>query len=777
MLMNEMSNRENTKHGGLSVVARLMGMDTLPPEIIPTTYVTESYDERLRQSISRITCCESAKGTSIQLPSTTFNQTEDKLPLNWKKRHSKPTKSPISTTPFGREHPQEEQLQKFKKEFEAWQDSKLWEFSSHLVQNNSIEGLKKEQILALANLNKEKIAGYTNTHTSVNKFKFTPNQFHGFQHDNNFSKHLMPQAKNEMPIRRELASKSFEPASTAKFHEKISTPCSPSRIVILKSFSNNDELEGPRGGSIEDFLEEVKERLRFEFEGKGRNDSFRRLSSAHSSLQECLTYPKQLTPLVGKHIKENEATMGRSESMSSYRTEFHFEGQEFDKSTRERRKFITDKWENLLKNDSELEKAMLDDGRSVKFPSTKEKVIPKHFSHEQVKRELVDNETMSHPKLIRSFSAPASRSATVTQNFQQHEDLKNISAVVNKGKKYGFNIKGKVSNLRRTFSLKGNFFGKKASLIWDSTVDTLSYMEPNQTMPLVVGNFGVVQDNPTEVPPSPASFPCSPMSVHHSPVSPLEVPFVEDNSSTQVSGELSTTLPGANFHEVQVIEDHGEAYVRDILLLLGLDETWPFDQALTRLEEQMNTIPSCVFDEVEENYRKNWTSSDVDCFAVNLRGIDVDRKMLFDLVNQALSSLKDDPMHGLVSERARFPRERKLLGDLLDRIQMYVRPAIDQPHSTDDIVVWDVKPMPLWTASRENINSVGWEVEREIVGDLIGEFVLDLSVCSPNDTRCINFQHCPEIYLRREHHVLPLSAGFNLDSTELMGKTCFAGSH
>ncbi|KAK8936056.1 hypothetical protein KSP39_PZI013201 [Platanthera zijinensis] len=757
MLMNEMSNRENTKRCGLSVVARLMGMDTLPPETIPTTYVKESHDERLRQSISRITCCESAKGTSIQLPSTTFNLTEDKLPLNWKKLHSKPTKSPISTAPFGREHPQEEQLQKFKKEFEAWQDSKLWEFSSHLVQNNSIEGLKKEQILALANLNKEKIAGYTNTYTSVNKFKFTPNQFHGFQHDNNFSKHLMPQAKNEMPIRRELTSKSFEPASTAKFHEKISTPCSPSRIVILKSFSNNDELEGPRGDSIEDFLEEVKERLRFELEGKGGNDSFRRLSSAHSSLQECLTYPKQLTPLVRKHIKENEPTMGRSESMSSYRTEFHFEGQEFHKSTRERRKFITDKWENLLKNDSELEKAMLDDGRSVKFPSTKEKVIPKHFSHELVKRELVDNETMSHPKLIRSFSAPASRSATVTQTFQQHEDLKNISAFVNKGKKYGFNIKGKVSNLRRTFSLKGNFFGKKASLIWDSTVDTLSYMEPNQTMPLVVGNFGVVQDNPTEVPPSPASFPCSPMSVHHSPVSPLEVPFVEDNLSTQVSGELSMTLPEIksqtdhvdakiyavetasqpydSSHEVQVIEDLGEAYVRDILLLSGLDETWPFDQALTRLDEQMNTIPSRVFDEVEESYKKNWTSSDDDCFAVNLRGIDVDRKMLFDLVNQALSSLKDAPTHGLVSERARFPRERKLLGNLLDRIQMHVRPAIDQPHSIDDIVVRDVKPMPLWTASRENISSVGWEVERAIVGDLIDEFVLDLSVCSPNDTR------------------------------------------
>ncbi|KAK8944095.1 hypothetical protein KSP39_PZI007802 [Platanthera zijinensis] len=61
MLMNEMSNRENTKRGRLSVVARLMGIGTLPPETIPTTYVKESYDERLRESFSRIKCCEIAK--------------------------------------------------------------------------------------------------------------------------------------------------------------------------------------------------------------------------------------------------------------------------------------------------------------------------------------------------------------------------------------------------------------------------------------------------------------------------------------------------------------------------------------------------------------------------------------------------------------------------------------------------------------------------------------------------------------------------------------------
>ncbi|KAG0459250.1 hypothetical protein HPP92_022378 [Vanilla planifolia] len=85
-------------------------------------------------------------------------------------------------------------------------------------------------------------------------------------------------------MKKKLLASSLDPVSKSSFHEKISRSCSPARIVILKpttdmkeemneSWRGSSEVLG-KGSSMEDFLEEVKERLRLEMEGKGeRNPS------------------------------------------------------------------------------------------------------------------------------------------------------------------------------------------------------------------------------------------------------------------------------------------------------------------------------------------------------------------------------------------------------------------------------------------------------------------------------------------------------------------------
>ncbi|KAI0514143.1 hypothetical protein KFK09_010177 [Dendrobium nobile] len=231
MLMNEMYNGEKSKCGGPNVVARLMDMDTFLPKTGPAM---ECLDDNSWKHSPTMPHCESTKVNLRSLLLTTA-----KSPLNYKQQFSiPPTKSSSSAKSHRREHPQEEQQQKFKKEFEARQESKLWEFSSSLGHYSS-EELKNEQILALENLKKEKMAAYTNTC-------------------------LMTKIEDDMAISREKAANSFEPASTAKFQEKRSTPCSPTRIVILKPGSDmKDEMEVPwhgslavakKGGSMEDFL-------------------------------------------------------------------------------------------------------------------------------------------------------------------------------------------------------------------------------------------------------------------------------------------------------------------------------------------------------------------------------------------------------------------------------------------------------------------------------------------------------------------------------------------
>ncbi|PKU74861.1 hypothetical protein MA16_Dca005052 [Dendrobium catenatum] len=673
MLMNEMYNREKSKCGGQNVVARLMNMDTLLPKTGPAMEAMECLDENLWKHSPTMSHCESTKVNLRSLLLTTA-----KSPLNYKQQFSiPPTKSSSSAKPHRREHSQEEQLQKFKKEFEAWQESKLWEFSSSLEQYSS-EELKNEQILALENLKKEKMAAYTNIC-------------------------LMPKIEDDMAISREKAANSSEPASTAKFQEKRCTPCSPTRIVILKPGSDmKDEMEVPwhgslavakKGGSMEDFLEEVKERLRLEMEGKGKNGSIRRLGVGHTSLHESSTDAKQQAREAAKH----GAMLRRSQSLITYRSAFHFDEQESSKSIkRETRKFIYDRLKNVLKDNTEMKEPMLEDenigkslsaketaiSRSVSGFSKEEKdasfweekkavneSIPKHLRHEQIKMVPLSDEAMSLSNFDGSFfasgtgSAEDGRVAPEAQNFQKHEASKNDSAAVKKRKKYAFSIKSTVSNLKRNLGLRGNFFGKKASSMGESTVDTVHHVKSNETAPLAIINFGIVQDNSTEVPPSPASFSCSPINEHHSPVSPFEDPFGDGHSSAQVSGELSMSLlefGSSSVHverercgmatqtrlyesnETILTEGCGEAYVRDILVVSGFYRScWPLYQAISRMDGQVKPISSCVFDEVEEKCRKLKTVDD-DSSTMRLGDIDIDRKIKLPFFNGSPSkSLKE----------------------------------------------------------------------------------------------------------------------------------------
>lgn len=73
-------------------------------------------------------------------------------------------------------------------------------------------------------------------------------------------------------------------------------------------------------------------------------------------------------------------------------------------------------------------------------------------------------------------------------------------------------------------------------------------------------DFACPQENSTEVPPSPVSVSSSSLDEifrpgYPSPVSPLDGPFPEDCSSSQVFGEPSSELPGTYNLIVQFSED------------------------------------------------------------------------------------------------------------------------------------------------------------------------------------------------------------------------------
>ncbi|KAG0457531.1 hypothetical protein HPP92_022688 [Vanilla planifolia] len=344
-------------------------MDSLPTETRPAIHLKEHYEENPRKFISREPRFTGNKTESGSLSSNTLKQPKVESSLNHDNHYSNPsTKSLSSVKPLRREHPQEELLQKFKKDFEAWQASKAWGFSSNLDQNEIGQQQKDEHVLAMQNFDMEKRERFLSSERFQVQKK--PKEIEAYasvnKQDGNLSEQCMPRTKDDVTMKKKLLASSLDPVSKSSFHEKISRSCSPARIVILKpttdmkeemneSWRGSSEVLG-KGSSMEDFLEEVKERLRLEMEGKGRKESIKRGVGTHASLHERPADPKQLARDVAKHMRESArdfgAPMMRSESTKIYMDDFNLKEKEvFEAMKRETRKLIPHMMKNVVKDD------------------------------------------------------------------------------------------------------------------------------------------------------------------------------------------------------------------------------------------------------------------------------------------------------------------------------------------------------------------------------------------------------------------------------------------
>ncbi|PKA46199.1 hypothetical protein AXF42_Ash015492 [Apostasia shenzhenica] len=639
---NEAPYRGNSHLVEPSVVARLMGIDSFPPEIRSPTCAKKYVDEDPGKYTSKVSRFTTSKTKLNPIRFTNFKPAKEELPLHANMLYSCSSfESHLKNKLRYTEHPQEGILQNFRRELQAWQNSQSTDCSRKLDYNGNTPGVKNNNHIFL--VPKESVNAKT---------------------------------------------KSFEASSMEKFRDKRIKSCSPKRIVILKPcFKMNDETKEPcvdscemfgKHRSIEDFLEEVKERLRLEVEGMGRNDFVR--------------------DTIDKNLVE---TLSRSESSRSYKSDFHLNEQVY---------YV------------EMEKHVLNSGKDEKT-------------------EASDSEAASSRKLLKSFSSSSFRTSldkplSEHQICRKHEGSDNDSPIASKTKKDGLNLKGKVLNLRRNFSLGGKFFRKmtKRNL---------------ETMPSISRNFEMVQENSTEVPPTPASFCSSPVHENHSPVSPLDIPLIDDHSSTQVSGELSMNLE--EYIESKVVEkmeteaqlcessatihveDHAEAYVRDILVVSGLCDGSPTDQAISMLHRDRKPICTRVFYEVE-NRRKFSKHVDDDDSAVTLGDVKFSRKMLFDLVNEALPVVLRAPLSRLTAKGttrglARWCHAEELLEKLLHQVQIFANQmVVNRAKSVDTVLASDVNLMPWETAANEGTSSSVMEVEWLILGELIDELVSDFFV-------------------------------------------------
>uniref|UniRef100_A0A5B7AQE4 DUF4378 domain-containing protein n=1 Tax=Davidia involucrata TaxID=16924 RepID=A0A5B7AQE4_DAVIN len=643
LISEEISKGPNTRRNAPSIVARLMGMDMLPSDTKSVAQQIEKINEKPgtnfpkkeRNKKGLVGHLNYNSNSSRQIEFGSFHHNEDRDPDRW-------SGSMKSKKPKPREHPQEEELQKFKKEFEAWQAARFRECSK-VVELGSIPS----QWLGQENLNKEMVAPYANSRRMTASEKPIELKGHtvkarlreggGIQHQG-YRKELFPaEQKESFSLRSRTLSRDFEQSLLMKSNQELDLSSAPTRIVILRPgpdrIGNNEESwasssgTSEERGSIEDFLEEVKERLRWELQGKTpKRGTMVRGGGIETPYKEKPSDPKQIAQCIAKQVRESVTrdlgmNLLRSESTRSYRSEIQFNGPASPEFVnRDTRRLLSERLRNVIKSEhldipnvasgssrssmfdnerGRLEQSgdILKDGNKVSYCNNvkdEPEMQTRSFRCGPDDDVLLRRE-LSPRNLVRSLSAPVSGTSfgkllledrhilTGAHIRRKHEAIEKVTVDVKKRKKERFNLREKVSSFKYSFTLRGRLFGRKIQSANDSWNYERDYMKDIMSGPTVVMNFNDSHENSTEVPPSPASV-CS--SVHEelwrpadhlSPASTSDLPPLEDTTVPRVFREISSNLNKLRRQLNQLEGDGSEE---------TLIEEQPFEAEIVELEDQ-----------------------------------------------------------------------------------------------------------------------------------------------------------------------------------------------
>ncbi|XP_024975110.1 uncharacterized protein LOC112513174 [Cynara cardunculus var. scolymus] len=789
LINDEMLKRAKNRANSPSIVARLMGVDTLPLDTKSVTQRTEEKKEIPANDLSKekLTRCSSV-GSGIS-PSKSFRQTrldsfhvdEDSDPDEW---------SGSSKKLMPREHPQEEELQKFKKEFEAWQSARFKECSK-IVEHGSTPG----QWMAQENLNNEKMALYANSGTKGQKLqdlKKSRSLKAGLHDRSNSYEFLSPDDKRSFPMRRKTLSEDFK-SSLLRPDQETGAYSTPTRIVILRpGFDNISYPEEPWAASssgasedrnnIEDFLEEVKERLKFELQGKTfKRGGVVRGGGIETPYSERPSDPKQIAQRIAKQVRESVtkdlgANLLRSESTRSYRGESQCSGASSPEFiSRDTRRLLSERLRNVLKRESHSNTLMDVENtskssilnrtlQSSDILKDENDIQSKSFRCGPDDMNMILQRDLSPINLVRSLSAPVSGTSfgkllledrhvvTGAHIRRKHETNEKLTMKVKKQRKDKFNLKERVSSFKYSISLRARLFARKIHSATEFRDNDRSFVKDIMNGPTVTMNFAERPENSTEVPPSPASV-CS--SIHEDfyraayCVSPSTTPGAvtsDDNDLPQPFRDISSNLNELRkqLHQLETgrseetvtedqsfesdmveLEDEDEAYVRDLLIASGLYDN-SFDKSLSRWDTFAKPITSRVFQQVEESHKHKMNHIEPKEQADQK---EAHHKVLLDLLNEILSTILAPPIHISKFGRkvARLPRGNTLLNQVWGMLREYLHPPIDKSfYFFDTMVARDLRSMPWSELVSEDIDALTKEVECQIIRDLVEETVKDM---------------------------------------------------
>ncbi|KAK3023410.1 hypothetical protein RJ639_042798 [Escallonia herrerae] len=631
LIREEIAKRPNTRSSAPSIVARLMGVDVLPLDTKIVAQPAEksgpksSTDKQARNGSVGHAPASSKSSRQIMLDS--FHQNKDRDPDRW----SGSMKSTRLDKPRPREHPQEEELQKFKKDFEAWQAARLMECSK-VVERASLSS----QWVAQEKLNKEKMVLYANSGRMTSSenpgvldrhdVKASAQEIGDSEH-RAYKSDVLPAVKREPLSTRSsrMPSRDIERSALVIPEQKLVISSAPTKIVILRpgpdNICNNEEswasssgTSEDRGG-IEDFLAEVKERLKCELQGKSLKTGMVRGCGIETPYSEKPSDPKQIAQRIAKQVRESVTrdlgmNLLRSESTRSYRSDIQYTGTgspEF--ITRDTGRYLSERLRNVMNRETRENIAR------VMHNSSSSSILGNRRCRPEQSRDILNAENnvsywnstkaeqdmqsrsfrcgpdedsilhkeLSPRSLVRSMSAPVAgtsfgkllledrRILTGAHIRRRHEAIEKVMKKVNRQKKEKFNLREKVSSLKYSFTLRGRLFGRKTLSAEESRINERDFIKDIMSGPTVMMNFSERHENSTEVPPSPASV-CS--SVHEEfwrpaehlcPTSTSDIPPSEDNSLPDVFREISSNLSEGQITLIDILEEGHVGQTRNIV--------------------------------------------------------------------------------------------------------------------------------------------------------------------------------------------------------------------
>lgn len=186
------------------------------------------------------------------------------------------------------------------------------------------------------------------------------------------------------------------------------------------------------------------------------------------------------------------------------------------------------------------------------------------------------------------------------------------------------------------------------------------------------------------------------------------------------------------------LEEGPAAYVRALLVASGLYDGLS-NTYMSRLEPLARPIATPVYEEVEESYEQQ----DREAAGRGVekddgeKGIEIDHKLLYDLLNEALSNVLGPPMLSstfwekisVPCDLLLHPRGQRLMDSVWGFICPLVYPPGDvlthYPH--DSMVARDLGSALWFQLLGEQVDAVGSAIEGSILRDLIGEIPRDMS--------------------------------------------------